>query len=150
MLGGRGAEDIVYDGVVSTGASDDLERTSELARRMVTRYGMSKQLGNLTYGVSGESPYLKTPFGFEEKNYSEHTAEQIDAEVRKIIDGQYHRVKRILDRRRADLNRVVAELIKRETLERAELEQLLATSVTANLGEAADRPNVGETAGKPG
>jgi cell division protease FtsH len=127
MLGGRGAEDIVYDGVVSTGASDDLERSSELARQMVTRYGMSQRLGNLTYGVPRESRYLKSPFVSEEKNYSEHTAEQIDAEVRQTIDHLYERVRIILSRRRGDLDLVVSELIKKETLECEELENLLAS-----------------------
>lgn len=125
LLGGRGAEDIVYDGVVSTGASDDLARASELARQMVTRYGMSQHMGNVTYGVPHESHYLNTPFGSEEKNYSEHTAEQIDGEVREIIDRLYERIKAILTRRRAELDMIAAELLKKETLEREELETLL-------------------------
>jgi cell division protease FtsH len=126
LLGGRAAEDIVYNGVISTGASDDLERASEMARQMVTRFGMSAQMGNLTYGIPHESRFLKTPFGSEEKNYSEHTAEQIDGEVRQIIDRAYQRVKSILSTRRADLTLVATTLLKKETLEREELEQLLA------------------------
>jgi cell division protease FtsH len=127
MLGGRAAEDIVYDGVVSTGASDDLERASELSRQMVTRYGMGKHTGNLTYGLPREARFLRTPFGVEEKNYSERTAEQIDSEVRDMMDGLYERVKAILTQRRADLDLVATTLLKKETLEREELEKLLGS-----------------------
>src|SRR5579883_2291528 len=125
MLGGRAAEEIVYEGVVSTGASDDLERATEIARQMVKRYGMSKHLGNATYGIPHDPRYLKTPFGSEEQNYSERTAELIDADVREIMDRLYGRVKSILTGRRADLTLVTNELIKRETLERDELDKLL-------------------------
>jgi cell division protease FtsH len=128
LLGGRGAEEIVFEGVVSTGASDDLSRASEMARQMVTRYGMSGQMGNMTYGIPHESRYLNTPFGSEEKNYSERTAEQIDTEARQIIDRQYERVKSILTRRRADLNLIATALLQKETLEYEELEKLLAES----------------------
>ncbi len=128
LLGGRGAEDIVYNGVTSTGASDDLARASELARQMVMRYGMSKRLGSLTYGVPHESRFLKMPFESEDKNYSESTAEQIDADVREISDRLYRRVKAILTERRADLDLIAAVLIEKETLEREELERLLASA----------------------
>lgn len=126
LLGGRGAEDVVYDGVVSTGASDDLERASELVRQMVTRYAMSKSLGNLTYGVPHESRFLKTPFTSEERNYSERTSEQIDDAVRSITDHIYERVLSTLNARRRDLDRIAAVLIRQETLEREELDKLLA------------------------
>jgi cell division protease FtsH len=126
LLGGRGAEDVVYEGVISTGASDDLERASELARQMVTRYGMSKNLGNLTYGIPHQSRFLKIPFAAEERNYSEHTSEQIDAAVRGIVDRIYGEVRNTLNSRRSDLDRIAASLIRKETLERAELEELLA------------------------
>jgi len=126
LLGGRAAEDVVYDGVISTGASDDLERASEMARQMITRYGMSTQLGNVTYGISREARFLKGPFGLEEeRNYSERIAEKIDEEVRRIIDTSYLRVKSILAARRTELNLVATTLLKKETLEREELEQLL-------------------------
>jgi cell division protease FtsH len=127
MLGGRGAEDLVYRGVVSTGASDDLQRSSELARQMVTQYGMSEQLGHLTYGAPLRQSFLGSPFAEPARNYSERTAEQIDEEVRRLIDTSYARVTQILTRRRADLDRMAAELVRRETLTRDELEALLAT-----------------------
>jgi cell division protease FtsH len=136
LLGGRGAEDVVFGGVVSTGASDDLLRASEIARQMVTRFGMSGRLGNMTYGVPQEARYLKLPFAPEEKNYSERTAEQIDGEVRQIIDRQYERVKSILTSRRADLDLIATTLLKKETLEREELEQLIAESKLDELVQA--------------
>ncbi|HTS50069.1 MAG TPA: cell division protein FtsH, partial [Bryobacteraceae bacterium] len=128
MLGGRAAEDIVYQGVTSTGASDDLQRATELARQMVTRYGMSKHLGAATYGLPRDPRFLRTPFGSEERNYSEHTAEQIDAEIREIMDRLYEHVKSILTERHATLTLVTRELIRKETLERDELEKLLASA----------------------
>jgi cell division protease FtsH len=138
MLGGRGAEDIVYRGVVSTGASDDLQRSSELARQMVTQYGMSENLGHLTYGAPLRQSFLASPFAEPARNYSERTAEQIDEEVRRLIDAIYARVTGILTSRRADLDRIAAELVKRETLTRDALEALLAAP--AGTAAPATRP----------
>ena len=126
MLGGRASEDIIYQGVVSTGASNDLERASELARQEVMRFGMSSELGPSTWGVPNQMRFLQTPFATEERNYSEQTAQMIDQEVRRIIGQLYTRAKGILTQREADLKRVAAELMKKETLYRADLDQLLA------------------------
>jgi len=128
MLGGRVAEELTYDGVVSTGAADDLEKATELARQMVTRFGMSQRLGPLTYGQEFRNRFLRTPFSSEERNYSERTAELIDGEVRAVIDREYERVQGILRDRRDQLKAVVAALIQKETLERAELEAILAST----------------------
>jgi cell division protease FtsH len=125
MLGGRGAEDVVYAGVVSTGAADDLHRASELARQMVTQWGMSERLGNLTYGSPATSRFLSGPLAEAARNYSEQTAQQIDHEVRALVDSAYARVRTILERRRHELDRVAAELTRKETLDRHELQQLL-------------------------
>jgi len=127
MLGGRGAEDIVYEGVVSTGASDDLQRASELARQMVTQYGMSEQLGHLTYGMPLRQSFLAGPFGDYGRNYSERTASEIDDEVRRIVETAYSRVKRILTERRADLEKITAELVHKETLDRNEIQSLIGS-----------------------
>jgi cell division protease FtsH len=142
LLGGRGAEDIIYNGVTSTGAGDDLARASELARQMVMRYGMSKTLGNLTYGVPHESRFLKMPFESDDKNYSDRTAEQIDADVREISDRLYERVKAILRERRADLELIASVLIQKETLERDELEKLLAGSDHKSKPESEPAPPI--------
>jgi cell division protease FtsH len=125
MLGGRAAEALVYDGVISTGASNDLERASELARQMVTRFGMSSKLGQLTYGKPMNGGFLGSGFGGEERNYSEQTAIEIDEEVREIIDNIYQRVESILKARRADLELITGVLVKKETLDHDEIEALL-------------------------
>jgi cell division protease FtsH len=142
MLGGRAAEEIVYDGVVSTGAANDLERASELARQMVTRYGMSERLGPLTYGRPATAQFLKTPFAPEERNYSERTADMIDEEARRIIDEIYGRVRQILVSRRDDLGRVAQELIRRETLDRGELERLLGGQAAVAAAEVIEKVKV--------
>jgi cell division protease FtsH len=128
MLGGRAAEEITYAGVVSTGAANDLERASELVRQIITRFGMSEQLGQLTYGRPHTSHFLQSSLRAEERNYSEHTAEVIDLEARRIIDDLYRRVKMILTMRREELERIAKELIRKETLDRSELDGLLAPS----------------------
>jgi cell division protease FtsH len=138
MLGGRGAEDLVFDGQVSTGAADDLQRASELARQMVTHYGMSEELGHLTYGPPPSQRFLAGPFFDLARNYSEKTAQQIDAEVRRLIDTAYAKVTRILKQRRHDLERIVGELVRKETLDRDELAALLAGGVEQTAA-AADR-----------
>jgi cell division protease FtsH len=128
LLGGRTAEEIHYGGIVSTGAADDLERATALVRQMVTRFGMSDQVGPLTYGRSLAGQFLKSPFDMEERNYSERTAERIDDESRRIVNEIHKRVREILLKRRAPMERISRELIRKETLERAELDRLLAVS----------------------
>jgi cell division protease FtsH len=122
------AEEIVYDGVISTGAANDLERASELSRQMVTKYGMSERLGGLTYGRPFAARFLSSPFAAEERNYSEQVAEEIDQEVRRLIDASYDRVKAILIGRRDELERIAKALFEKETLDRGELDRLLAKS----------------------
>jgi cell division protease FtsH len=128
MLGGRGAEEMKYSGIVSTGAADDLQKATELARQMVTRFGMSEHLGPLTYGQPFTNKYLRMPFTPEERNYSERTAEQIDDEIRSLMERQYARVRSVLEQRRHQLEIVVDELVKKETLDRTELEAILASA----------------------
>jgi len=125
MMGGRAAEESVYNGVVSTGAGDDLQRASELIRQMVMRFGMSDRLGHLTYGAPHNAQFLRFPFVSEERNYSERTSEAIDDEVRRISDRLYLRAKTILTSRRADLEGIAHELILKETLDRSQIELLL-------------------------
>jgi len=126
MLGGRAAEEIIYQGEVSTGASNDLERASELVRQVVTRFGMSTKLGPLTWGIPTAARFLQSPFASEQRNYSEETAQMIDEEARRIVGEIYTRAKGILTERQADLKRIAAELIRKETLYRTDLDRLLA------------------------
>jgi cell division protease FtsH len=139
MLAGRAAEEIIYNGVISTGAANDLERVSELVRQAVTRFGMSEQLGPLTWGAPAEPRFLRTSFGAEQRNYSERTAQLIDDEVRRVVEEAYARAKRILTERRAELERIAAELIRKETLDRSELDRLLSSSPLATTAPARNR-----------
>jgi cell division protease FtsH len=123
MLGGRAAEEVI-EGNLSTGASNDLERATETARQMITRYGMGDKLGPLTYGKSSQSRFLDTPFGGEDRNYSEQTAQLIDHEVRDLVEAQYKRAHSILQDKKPALIAIAERLLKVETLERAELEAL--------------------------
>jgi len=125
LLGGRAAEEIHYEGVVSTGASDDLERATALVRQMVTRFGMSAKVGPLTYGRPVEAQFLPSPFATVERDYSERTAERIDEESLRIVDEIHQRVTQILQTRREPMERIARELVRKETLDRAELDRLL-------------------------
>lgn len=128
MLGGRAAEEIIFEGEISTGASDDLERASELARQMVTRFGMSERMGNLTYGKPLAGRYLQSPLALEERNYSDKTAEAIDDEVHRLIDECFERARNMLFTRHSQLESIARELIKRETLDRSALNELIRTA----------------------
>jgi cell division protease FtsH len=120
-------EESIHHGVMSTGAGDDLQRASELIRQMVMRFGMSDRLGHLTYGAPQAAQFLRFPFMSEERNYSEKTSEAIDAEVRRISDDLYVRAKTILTRRRTELERIALELTQKETLDRHQIDLLLAS-----------------------
>ncbi len=128
MLGGRAAEETTFHGEISTGAGNDLERASELARQMVTRFGMSERLGNLTYGKPVAGKFLQSAFTTEERNYSDRTAELIDEEVHRLISEAYDSSRSILVRRHVQLERIARELIQKETLDRAALEELIRAS----------------------
>jgi cell division protease FtsH len=128
MLAGRAAEEITFHGEISTGASNDLERASELSRQTVTRFGMSEKMGHLTYGKPLTGRFLQSPFGVEERNYSDKTAEAIDEEVQKSVDECYGRSREILMRRHPQLVAIAKELIHKETLDRAALDELIRTN----------------------
>ena len=122
LLGGRGAEELVFNDV-TTGASNDLERATDLARNMVTRYGMSEKLGPRTFGNREELVFLGREIS-EQRNYSEEVAEQIDDEVKRIIGNAYTKAKEILTTYRARLDAVAERLIHEETIEGAEFEAM--------------------------
>jgi cell division protease FtsH len=114
-LGGRTAEELVF-GDVTTGAENDLGRVTKIARDMVTRYGMSDELGPMTFGKKEELVFLGKEFG-EQRDYSEAVAEQIDVEVRKIVDGAHEKATQVLTKHREELDRVANTLIDIETLD---------------------------------
>ncbi len=128
MLGGHAAEELVY-GELSTGAHNDLERATGVARAMVMRYGMSARLGPLTFGGDGGPGFLRrSGAGWEggEREYSEETARAIDEEVRRVVDQTYERVRALLGAKKDVLLRAAEVLKVRETLEGDELRRLLA------------------------
>jgi cell division protease FtsH len=128
MLGGHAAEELVY-GELSTGAHNDLERATAVARAMVMRYGMSERLGPLTFGGETGPGFLRRGGpGWEggEREYSEETARAIDEDVRRIIDQTYERVRALLGAKKDVLLRAAEVLKVRETLEGDELRRLLA------------------------
>jgi cell division protease FtsH len=113
-LGGRAAEELVF-GDVTTGAANDLERVTDTARSMVTRYGMSDSLGPMTFGQKEELVFLGKEIG-EQRDYSEAVAQEIDQEVRGIVHGAYERAKDALIRYRDRVDRIAERLIEVETL----------------------------------
>ncbi|WP_053960109.1 ATP-dependent zinc metalloprotease FtsH [Sulfobacillus thermosulfidooxidans] len=122
-LGGRAAEQIVF-GEISTGASDDLEKSTKMVKQMITEYGMSEELGPMTYGTRQDQVFLGRDL-VRQRNYSEEVASKIDQAVRHIILQQYERAKNILLQHRATLNRIAIELIERETLDAKDLQEIL-------------------------
>ena len=114
ILGGRAAEEVVFD-EISTGAANDLEKVSQLARSMVTRYGMSEELGPMVYGRKEELVFLGKEIG-EQRDYSEAMAQTIDNEVKGFITRAYERAKQVLIDNRGELDRVAETLLDRETL----------------------------------
>src|SRR4051812_46150692 len=126
LLGGRAAELIVF-GHLSTGAADDLRRVTDIARSMVTRYGMSEKLGSIAYDRDPGN-YLAgsdQPFPVREREYAEQTAATVDHEVRAIVEGVFQRAQGILKARRAILDRAARKLLEKETLEQSDLETLV-------------------------
>jgi len=119
LLGGRAAEQLVFD-EVSTGAADDLSRATDIARSMVTRFGMGEKLGLATY-ESEPSPFLNMTAGFQQRQFSEETAREIDCAVRGILDEAFSRATKILTRNRAALEKGAQDLLQKETLNATEL-----------------------------
>jgi cell division protease FtsH len=122
MLGGRAAEEIVY-GTRTTGAENDIEQATQIARNMVTRWGMSEAVG-MVQVAPRDNPFLGTPAGFGgDKPISEQTAALVDAEVQRIINECHEEAKRLLREHRAALDGLVAALLKKETLSEEEILQ---------------------------
>jgi cell division protease FtsH len=137
LMGGRAAEEVIFKDT-STGAQNDLERASELARQMVCRFGMSDALGAQTFGRSGSSQFLAGAMGFDERNFSEETARRIDDEVSAILAAARTRAMTILTEKREVLETIAGALLVKETLERTELERLAGVPAPAGEKRAAE------------
>jgi cell division protease FtsH len=122
LLGGRVAEELVFDDITS-GASSDIERVTQMARMMVTRLGMSNEMGLMTYGQKEELIFLGREIS-EQRDYSEAVAERIDGEVRRLVDDAYKLTKKLLTKYRDRLDAVAQKLLEVETLTREEFESI--------------------------
>ena len=126
-LGGRAAEEIVYGkNNVSTGASQDLINVTDMARKMVTAWGMSEKLGNMAYGKNQDNVFMGRDFGHQ-RDYSEQVAYEIDQEIKRIVDERYEIAKQLLTENRDMLERISKELLDKETIDEKEFEQIMET-----------------------
>ncbi|WDV45538.1 ATP-dependent zinc metalloprotease FtsH [Clostridiaceae bacterium M8S5] len=133
LLGGRVAEKLVLDDI-STGASNDIERATKIARNMVTHYGMSTKLGPMTYGTDENEVFIGRDFG-RSKNYSEQVAAEIDNEMRRIIDVAYTKAKNLISDNMNKLHDVANALLEKETLSAEEFENIFTGKKDAKLKE---------------
>jgi len=125
LLGGRIAEEITMSGSMTTGAGNDLERATELARKMVCEWGMSEAMGPLTFGKKEEQIFLGREIA-QHQDYSEDTALHIDREVKRFITDNYERARQVLSEHKASLEQVAAELLVREVLDGEQVRRIVA------------------------
>lgn len=124
-LGGRAAEEIVYGkDRVSTGASQDLINVTNIARKMVTAWGMSDKLGNMAYGKNQENVFMGRDFGHQ-RDYSEQVAFEIDEEMKRIVDEKYEEAKNLLNSHRDMLEAIAKELLDKETIDAEEFQDIM-------------------------
>jgi cell division protease FtsH len=132
LLGGRAAEYLVFDDITA-GASNDIERVTQIARTMVTRLGMSDELGPRVYGQKEEMIFLGREIS-EQRDYSEQVAQQIDTEVYKLVEAAYSRAKEILAQYRLELDNVAQALLEKETLTEKEFQAIFPAPVEKRSG----------------
>lgn len=132
LLGGRASEELVFNDITS-GAANDLENVTELARKMITRFGMSSTLGPMVYGKKDELVFLGREIG-EQRDYSEAIAEKIDQEVQKLVSDSYAAAKKILGKYRSKLDEVATKLLETETMTREEFETIFPIPKPKNHG----------------
>jgi len=140
LVGGRVAEEIIF-GDISTGAQNDLQRATDIARSMVTEYGMSDKLGLVTYEKEQRSPFLLGEGRASTKEYSEETARDIDAEIARLVEEAHERARKMLTDKREQLEIVSRRLLEQETLTADELRQLVGEEVAAGEDEDLDSPD---------
>ncbi len=140
LLAGRVAEQLVFKDV-TTGAHNDLERATKIARQMVCEYGMSDRLGPMTLGAKEEMVFLGRDYAAN-PDYSDRVASEIDEEIRRIVDNAYQEAKKILETDRAKLDKIAKQLITNETIEGKTLEKLLGRNGTDKARTAKKEPTV--------
>ena len=132
LMGGRAAEELVLDHM-TTGAGNDIERATELARKMVCEWGMSEKLGPLAFGKEAEQIFLGREMS-RHRDYSEETAQLIDSEISSIVIGGYERAKGLLVKHHETLHALAKKLLEKETLEAGEVNEIVAAAVEAEHG----------------
>ena len=123
-LGGRAAEELIFHDP-STGASNDIEKATALARAMVTQYGMTEAIGAIKLGTDDSAPFMGRDYGHQ-RDYSENVAAVVDAEIRKLIEKAHHEAYEILEANRSILDEMVLQLLERETLNKEEIAEIFA------------------------
>ena len=133
-LGGRASEEIFF-GRITTGASNDLQQATQIARAMVMEYGMSDALGLPTYGRGSGNPFLGREYGYlgDGRNYSEEAARAIDGEVKKILEGSYEKALTIIRENYNKMVKLAKTLMDVETLDRSEFEKLMNEPANGQL-----------------
>mgnify|MGYP000430469038 FL=1 len=148
MMAGRIAEEIV-SGDISTGAAGDIQQATNMVRSMVTQWGMSDVVGMISYGQDDEYVFLGREIA-SHRPYSERTAEEIDREVKRIIDEQYQVAKRLIETHRDKLEQIANALLEYETLDGAQVEEIVRTGkLSARPPSDAGEPTLGAPAGTP-
>ena len=122
-FGGRAAEELIFD-EITTGASSDISAATGIAKRMVCEWGMSDNLGPLAYGRKDEQVFLGREIGHQ-RDYSENTADRIDEEVRRIVDEQQERARKILQDQRGSLDALAEALLEEETLDSMQVDAII-------------------------
>ena len=125
-LGGRVAEELIF-GDITTGAENDLQKVSNIARKMVKQYGMSSKLGPITFGQKDEMVFLGRDFS-EQKNYSEITASEIDKEISLLVNSSYQKAKKVISQNKATLKKIADKLLEVETIEEDEFPKFFGKS----------------------
>jgi cell division protease FtsH len=131
-LGGRAAEEIIFDDITS-GASSDLQRVTQIARSMVMRWGMSEKMGARVYGKKEELIFLGREIS-EQRDYSDAVAEEIDKEILILVKSAYKRAKKILTKYRKKLEEIAEKLIEVETLSKEEFEKIFPSPIEKRIG----------------
>lgn len=138
LMGGRAAEEIIF-GTMTTGAGNDIERATEIARKMVCEWGMSDKMGPVTFGKKDEQIFLGREMATH-KNYSEATAVEIDAELRRIIEESYSRVRTLLSDNLGVLHNLATQLIEKENLSGDEVDRIINETVATAAPDAQEPP----------
>jgi cell division protease FtsH len=141
LLGGRVSEEIIF-GDISTGAQNDLQRATDIARSMVMEYGMSAKLGPLTYVSESRSAHLDLGFGSREREFSERTAQQIDEEVYGIVEASHQNAREILTSQRGMLEKLAKILLEKESMEGEELKKFVEEVKAGLIAKDSSRPPV--------